>query len=333
MTHQSGSKMVSVCMITYNHEPFIWEAIEGVLMQQTNFPFELVIGEDCSTDRTRAICEEYAENHPEIIRLLPSEKNLGMMPNFIRTLQSGTGKYIALCEGDDYWTDPMKLQKQVEFLEGNEEYAICFHDVEIVSDGLVFSEDLGVYQIRYSDYRTDFTFDDLLEYGNLMHTPSVVFRNSGLFPFKRAVTGDYFLHLHNASFGLIKRINMKWAVYRVHSGGWYSQRDSWGTDKKLKYFVEQADAYCVLKKNYRLKRKHKKMVNNLLFSLINNARIYALLNNDFTLGRSMAIKQFSFLTKLFRFGIREWGSLILSVLMPKIFAKRIKNNYQLKSDN
>ncbi len=114
---------VSVCMITYNHEKYISQAIEGVLIQKCNFSVELVIGEDCSTDNTKNICNEYARTNSNI-KLLPSEKNIGIMPNFIRTLQACTGKYIALCEGDDYWTDPYKLQKQVDFLERNPVYVM-----------------------------------------------------------------------------------------------------------------------------------------------------------------------------------------------------------------
>lgn len=112
--------ILSVCMITYNHENFIRDAIEGVLMQKTNFPIELIIGEDCSTDKTRKIVMEHAELYPNIIRALLPEKNLGMSQNFLETLNACSGKYIALCEGDDYWTDPNKLQKQVDFLEENE---------------------------------------------------------------------------------------------------------------------------------------------------------------------------------------------------------------------
>jgi glycosyltransferase involved in cell wall biosynthesis len=166
--------MVSVCMITYNHEPFISQAIEGVLMQQSNFFFELVIGEDCSTDSTWEICEGYAQKHPEIIRLLPSERNLGMMPNFVRTLDICTGKYIALCEGDDYWIDPYKLQKQVDFLEENPDY------------GLVHSECNFYYQknsklIRSwnkkskSDIPNGYIFEQLLV-DNFIKTLTVCFR-------------------------------------------------------------------------------------------------------------------------------------------------------------
>ena len=96
---------VSVCMITYNHERFIAQAIESVLMQETDFRVELVIGEDCSTDGTRAIVREFGERFPERIRLLLPEHNLGMMPNFVATLSACRGQYVALLEGDDYWTD------------------------------------------------------------------------------------------------------------------------------------------------------------------------------------------------------------------------------------
>ncbi len=124
--------LVSVCMITYNHEKFISKAIEGVLMQKTSFPIKLIIGEDFSTDNTRRICIEYNEKYPEKIELLLPEKNLGMTPNFINTLKACAGKYIAICEGDDYWTDPLKLQKQVDFLEANPDYGMVHTDYDIL---------------------------------------------------------------------------------------------------------------------------------------------------------------------------------------------------------
>jgi len=124
--------MVSVCMITYNHELYIRDALDGVVMQKTNFKIELIIGEDCSNDGTRKICEDYAAKYPKLIQLLPSDRNLGMSQNGIRTLESCKGNYIALIDGDDYWTDPLKLQKQVDFLENNPEFVLCFHDARII---------------------------------------------------------------------------------------------------------------------------------------------------------------------------------------------------------
>ena len=130
----SKNPVVSVKMITYNHEPYIAQAIEGVLMQKTDFPIELIIGEDCSTDRTREIVLDYQRKHLEIIRVIMSDHNVGANKNSLRTKKACRGKYIAFCEGDDYWHHPQKLQKQVHFLESNEEYSVCFHYVDVINN-------------------------------------------------------------------------------------------------------------------------------------------------------------------------------------------------------
>lgn len=111
-------------MITYNHEPYIAQAVECVINQKTNFPFELVIGEDCSTDKTQAIVLDYQQKYSGIIKVITSEKNVGMLSNSLRTTMACTGKYIAYCEGDDYWHNPNKLQMQVDFLEANPDYGM-----------------------------------------------------------------------------------------------------------------------------------------------------------------------------------------------------------------
>lgn len=123
--------LLSIVTITYNHEPFIAKTIEGVLMQQVNFPIELIIAEDCSTDNTRAICRRYAEQYPELIRLITSESNVGAIANERRAMLAARGKYVAFCEGDDYWTDSLKLQKQVDFLESHPDYSVTFHRYKI----------------------------------------------------------------------------------------------------------------------------------------------------------------------------------------------------------
>jgi len=123
--------LVSVQMITYNHAPFIVQAIEGVLQQKTNFPFELVIGEDCSTDGTREIVFEYQKKHPDIIRVITSDKNVGAKKNGYRTIKACQGKYIAFCEGDDYWHHPYKLQNQAGYLESHPECGMVFADCDV----------------------------------------------------------------------------------------------------------------------------------------------------------------------------------------------------------
>lgn len=127
--------LVSVSMITYNHAPFIAQAIEGVLQQKANFPFELVIGEDCSTDGTREIVFEYQKKYSAIIRVITSDENVGMMKNGYRTLMACQGKYIAFCEGDDYWHHPMKLQKQVDYLENHQYCGLICSDYDVLYIG------------------------------------------------------------------------------------------------------------------------------------------------------------------------------------------------------
>ena len=216
-------------MITYNHENFIREAIEGVLMQKTTFPIELIIGEDCSTDKTRKIVVEYFEKYPAIVKPQLPHKNRGMQNNFISIFKATQGKYIAMCEGDDYWADPYKLQKQVDFLEANEEYSICFHPVKVWKE----NEKTMVDDVITREVPETTTILDLAE-GNYIHTPSVVFRkneevldvfeNMGSLP-----VGDYVLHMLNAKYGKIKKLPEVMGVYRVHDGG------VWSDNKDIEY--------------------------------------------------------------------------------------------------
>jgi glycosyltransferase involved in cell wall biosynthesis len=219
-------------MITYNHEKYIREAIEGVLMQQTDFDFELVIGEDCSTDSTRKICLEYQRQYPEKIKLLLPSQNMGMMPNFIATLQACQGQYIALCDGDDYWTDPLKLQKQVEFLEKNPDYIIH-------SGNAIFKSEDSKNGKRCipTDQSNDFVAEDFCLRNHLI-TGTVVFRNQ---PHLYAALKDYKLSFADwcLYFLLTKNSNQKvyrspeiFSVYRVHNQGVYSGLDSYDVQFK-----------------------------------------------------------------------------------------------------
>ncbi len=123
--------LVSVKMITYNHAPYIAQAIEGVVQQKTTFPFELVIGEDCSTDGTREIVFEYHKKYPDIIRVITSDKNVGMNANGYRTMKACRGKYIAFCEGDDYWHHPNKLQKQAKYMENHPKCGMVYSSFDV----------------------------------------------------------------------------------------------------------------------------------------------------------------------------------------------------------
>ena len=207
---------VSVCMITYNHVKFIAQAIDSVLMQQVDFDYELVIGEDFSTDDTRAIVARYQRRYPDKIRAFFREENLGMQKNGMLTLAACHGQYMALLEGDDYWTDPHKLQKQVDFLEAHPECSMVF-TAAMTSHGDVLKEwdQPPVISKIYS-------LDDILG-RNFICTPTVMYRNfiKGNFPdwFRQLKMGDWPLHILHAMHGDIGYLHEPTAVYRVHGTG------------------------------------------------------------------------------------------------------------------
>jgi glycosyltransferase involved in cell wall biosynthesis len=213
---------VSVCMITYNHEKYIEHAIYGVLSQNFDFDVELIISDDASSDKTQEkIIAIVNKNESNVkIRYFRNTENVGMMKNFISTIGKCQGEYIALCDGDDYWTDPYKLQKQVDFLEDNQDYGICFHKVKILKGVTLFRD--SVIEERYENIKKfPVTVLDLLKQGNFIHTASVVFRhNIKSFPieFTYSSVGDYFLHIMNAQYGYIKRLDDAMAVYRASVG-------------------------------------------------------------------------------------------------------------------
>ncbi|RQO70220.1 family 2 glycosyl transferase [Pedobacter sp. KBW06] len=148
--------MVSVCCITYNHEQYIAGALDSFLMQQTNFEFEILIGEDCSKDGTRVVIQEYADRYPGRIRLVHHETNIGAIRNQVDVITKAKGKYIALCDGDDFWTDQRKLQKQVDFLEANPEYVICCHHTKVINE-----HDETVY-LKENRVSMEFDYQDVL---------------------------------------------------------------------------------------------------------------------------------------------------------------------------
>ncbi|MCX7858348.1 MAG: glycosyltransferase [Deltaproteobacteria bacterium] len=218
----NDNPLVSVHMITYNHEKYIAEAIEGVLKQKTTFPFELVIGEDFSTDSTRKICLEYQKRYPNIIKLLQREKNIGMVPNFVDTLKNCKGKYVAFCEGDDYWIDEYKLQKQVEFLENNAKYSGACTDVVVIDET---GKEIKLERPEFLT-DTDITIEKLLNqplgYPWIVYTPTLIIRNR-IFPFDLLLTYSQFADTPSVFLALlegpIRFLKCKSSIYRKHSQG------------------------------------------------------------------------------------------------------------------
>lgn len=214
------SPVVSVWMIAYNHGQYLAQAIESVLAQQTSFPFDIVIGEDCSPDNSREICLAYQTKYPDKIKLLLPEKNIGLHRNVVNTMLACTGKYIALCEGDDYWSDPHKLQKQFDFLEANPDYVMCAHDV------YDYVQDTGEFLQPSHQHPDTFGVDYIIAQDWFMRTNTLFFRNGfaegwASFPefFFKAYSTDYILQCIIARHGKVHWDAAIMAVYRRHAGG------------------------------------------------------------------------------------------------------------------
>ena len=209
---------ISVIMITYGHEKFIRQAVEGVLMQKCNFNVELIIANDASPDKTSDIVYDIIKTNPNAnrIKYINRDKNIGGQNNFKDAFEQCKGKYIAHCEGDDYWTDPCKLQKQINFLETNPDYVLTFHKIKILQpNGILVDDFITKIPENYQ------TIEALAQYGNYIHTPSIVYKNIiNELPFEMMISpiGDYFLYMIIAQHGKLKYFEESMAVYRFGVG-------------------------------------------------------------------------------------------------------------------
>lgn len=229
--------IVSVICITYNHVDFISQAINSFLEQETDFPFEILIHDDCSTDGTKEIIEQYVKKYPNIIKAFYEEVNQYQQGvngrNFIAELHKIAAKYIALCEGDDYWNDPKKLQIQVDFMEHNIDYVICYHSCNVIDcNGNIVTEST-------TKYRDSSGYDmQRLKVG--FPTRCVVYRNiidffepSLSFYSRKILNGDTFLWTLLGEYGSAKYLQeIRPAVYRIHKGGVWSM-----IDEKARYII------------------------------------------------------------------------------------------------
>lgn len=221
---------LSIVCITYNHARFIRDALNGFVMQKTNFPFEILVHDDASTDGTADVIREYEAKYPDLFRCVYQTENQwgkkDPCKDFLFPMVQG--KYVALNEGDDYWTDENKLQKQVDFMELHPDFSVCFHPVIVHWDD--DSRTDTVFPTKKERFnKTVLTLDDLLKH-NFIQTNSVVYRwrfhqdSLNLVP-RNILPGDYFLHLLHAQVGKIGFLNEVMSVYRRHRGGIWTEAE------------------------------------------------------------------------------------------------------------
>lgn len=269
----SISKMkpvVSVCITTYNHASFIAECLNNVLLQKTNFPFEIILGEDESNDRTREICKSYVEKYPDKIKLFLRNRkdvihingNATGRFNFIENLKEAKGKYIALCDGDDYWTDPSKLQKQVDFLEENDKCFMINHAMPALGK----SKD-GWYDL-----------DQLFSVGYLPHSSNYMFRSFDLNKYRNALLnmlgGEMCVLYIAATEGKVYHSSQPVSFYRYNLNGIYNSKSE---EEKLlgeiqqvkvirKYF--KVDRFTYVKRRLSFITKYNRMTGKYKYQLL-----------------------------------------------------------------
>lgn len=263
--------MVTIRCVTYNHEPYIRQCLEGFVMQKTTFRFEAIVHDDASTDGTANIIREYAEKYPNVIKpIFETENQYSKRNGSLRRIMDNhmRGKYIAMCEGDDYWVDPYKLQKQVEFLEKHAEYGLTFGIAQKYIQSIeAFSKKTFGSQVK--DARS-------LLLNNTIPTPTVMFKKDIYrkycedFKDKIWLAGDYPLWLYFAIHSKLYFFNEKFAVYRILKN---SASHSDNIDKRESFIKSIYNMKCLYNERYGI--VDTKNLSDLLYiPLFNNAYLY-----------------------------------------------------------
>ena len=316
------NKIVSINCITYNHEKYIAKAIESFLMQKTNFDFEIIIGEDCSTDNTRKIVEEYVERYPDKIRMITAEKNVGARKNVLRIHEASVGKYIAVCEGDDYWIDPYKLQKQVDYMENNPGCTMTFHNAEKINDisnkseGVMLDSNIKSKQCGISEI-IDLRF---------IPTASIVYRKytKDNLPkwYMTAIVGDLPSNLIVTSYGYAYYINEVMSVYRV--GNSNSAMARWIVNQQnISDKIEHCKRFIEIYDNF---NKFDNYRNN---DSINRGKLYWEFQIDKLNGNVRALKQEKYKGLYAEFSLKDKIVMYIIKYCPRLYIKL--NKMKLKS--
>lgn len=302
---------ITVWMTAYNHEDYIEACLDGILKQNTKFEFDIVLGEDFSTDRTREIIIDYDKKHPGRFKLFLPENNIGMMEMDSATFPMCTGEYIALLNGDDYWTDEFKLQKQSDLLDSDPGISMCYHKTKVIDE------------INDMTWETEFTgegnilpVEKLFRGFNPIMTSSVMCRNFEALPewYNEMPYGDMPLYLMLSERGKISYIDETMGVYRIHNSG------NWQGDSLFKNLLKDIHYYRLIdeKFNYKYNAHIKKILAHRFFDLI----IISLKDND----KSQAEKYYTELesTGLKNLSAREKD---VSLLHDVIFNNNEKSGY------
>jgi len=311
--NKKSDYLVDVVMVTYNQEQYIAQAIESVLMQKTDFPIRLIIGEDCSTDNTRNICLNYAKKYPAQIRLILHDKNRGLLQNYKSVFDACSAKYLAILEGDDYWIDEFKLQKQVDVLEKNKEVGLVHTNCNLLYE----SGKINVGKIYNGEAITQNAFNDLID-KNYIRPVTVVVRKRLFDKFvcidkyikMNFKTLDYPFWLSIAKHTQFYYIDDITANYRIH-------------DKSISHSNQYHKSVIFYQSTYKIRR----------FFLKDNQKV----KNNYVVDRltlAMHFKKYRDVMRLKKFlHIKNLKTLIIKALATNNYSVNIYHQFNTKRQN
>ena len=336
-----STALVSIRCLVYNHEPFLRKCLDGFVMQKTNFSFEAIVHDDASTDCSASIIREYAEKYPHIIKPIYEKrnrksKNDGSLGRIMD--DACQGKYIAICEGDDYWTDPCKLQKQVDFLESHLEYTMCCHRAFLFSE-----KEKKIIGENYC-YMEDKTIDikDIINRtGLFISTCSILYRKiiKDNYPLycDQCVVGDYPLQIMCAMKGKTYFFNEAMSVYRVNNPNSWMGKQKWSavSDNNLNRIRSMGNMFLGFASDY---KEYKKVFENKCSHYINTSspdastspnenKYYFNYFKDITFNYSLKWK----LDKYCRTHPNKFSSFYLKHIAPRLFNYFYPKNYKYES--
>lgn len=262
----TGDVKVSVCVVTYNHEKYIRQCLQSIVEQEANFRFEVIVGEDCSTDDTRAIVREFAEKYPDIVRPVFHEKNVGATQNYLTVLRLAAGELICNCDGDDYWL-PSKLETQVQFMDEHPECNVSGHRMYVTDDSALLTEDYRGYLPPIMKISAFY------EYGNFLPNSSTMHRAScDKIMDVKDETIDFLFHISRVQDGHIGFIKQYLGVYRQHGGSMTA-----GSHRSLRYFSLNLSAlneiHKIVKDDEEFEKRKFALCRQCIKNLIANGRV------------------------------------------------------------
>ena len=249
----NGDPLVSIRCLVYNHEPYLRQCLDGFVMQKTTFPFEAIVHDDASTDGSATIIREYAEKFPDIIKPIYETENQyrkhnGSLTRIMDAAMHPNSKYIALCEGDDYWTDPNKLQVQVDFLESHPDYSMCFHRANTINFETGEENNSFPGKVFRNIQCREYDSTELFEVWTVPTASMVYKRECQFFPLNRRyiiLYGDILRVLSCAEMGKIRGCSRMMSVYRVHNSGM-----TFSSDSNMRFVMHSPEHYLFIKDNF-----------------------------------------------------------------------------------